>query len=136
MASLAVVLTTPVANTDTAPVPLPTALIAVLAAVTDPTVMAMPAPCAALVATIPSPATPRTDPFTLIDTAPPPALAATIAVVEALMFWPVADCVKVMPPVPPVCVSLNAVSFASTGVSEFNVTRRAVAPLAPRFWVA
>ena len=70
-------------------------------------------------------------PLTLIDTAPPPELTATIALPLALIDLPVADWVKAMPPVP-LCVSANATAPALTGVSEFSVTDRAVVPLALR----
>ena len=71
--------------------------------------MATPAPPAPSLATIPSPSAPVTDPLTSIETIPPPALAATIPPTEPLITWPVADWVRLTPPVPPVCVSVSAV---------------------------
>ena len=128
--------TWPDAWTVTSPVPLETATMPLRAPETSAAAIAIPAPLASSYAFSPSPERPVTEPFTLIEIAPPPVFRATIPSAAPLMFWPVADWVKEMPPLPLICARTKAVPSVSTGVSESTVTTRAVEPLALRDWEA
>ena len=97
-------------------------------------VIVMPDPEASLVARMPSPPAPVTAPLTSIAIAPPPVLLAMMALAVPLIALPPADCVRAMPPAPPVCVRTKALPTASIPVSEFSVTDNATPPLALRDW--
>ena len=116
----------------TAPEPPSTALIPLPDPDTDEAVIAIPDPLASLTVRIASPPEAVSDPLTAMEIAPPPELVATMPSAPAVTGSPLADCVKEIPPVPPVCVSVNAIPSVSAGVSAFSVTDNAVAPLALR----
>ena len=134
--------TGPDASMETAPVPLEATLIPACPPVTVAAVIVIAPPALSSLASIPAAAVEATLPVTLIEIAPPPWLSATIAPCCAVIALPVADWVKMTPPVPPVCVKLKAVpAETATGVSEFRVTERLVAPDADNvcvcaIWVA